>query len=61
MWVRLRAGVQRYRQETEGFGDCESAQPAWAFGSVAVGDGEEGVGEHHHGDVPVPGSHFRTG
>ncbi|MCC3332248.1 hypothetical protein [Nocardia abscessus] len=29
-------GVEHYRQETADFGDCDSAQPAWAFGSVAA-------------------------
>ena len=28
--------VEHYRQETADVGDCDSAQPAWVFGSVAA-------------------------
>ncbi len=28
--------VEHYRQETADVGDCDSAQPAWAFGAVTA-------------------------
>lgn len=52
--------VQDYRQETADVGDCDRAQPAWAFGSVAAVTARKAWASMARVMWRYQGSHLRT-